>query len=133
ISNLVVFFSSCNSIKFHFELMRYIQLDCLDIHGKQKQLKWTTTIFNFCKAEKGILLCTDVAVHGLDIPDVDWIVQYDPPDEPKEYIHRVGRTARGEVAKGNALLFLIPEELQFLCYLKAALTLSAVSPATFLH
>ncbi|KAK6921094.1 DEAD/DEAH box helicase domain [Dillenia turbinata] len=50
----------------------------------------------------------------------DWIVQYDPPDDPKEYIHRVGRTARGEGAKGNALLFLIPEELQFLQYLKAA-------------
>ncbi|KAK6925202.1 DEAD/DEAH box helicase domain [Dillenia turbinata] len=50
----------------------------------------------------------------------DWIVQYDPPDDPKEYIHRVGRTARGEGAKGNALLFLIPEELQFLEYLKAA-------------
>ncbi|CAI8589542.1 unnamed protein product [Vicia faba] len=80
----------------------------------------TTTFFNFCKAEKGILLCTDVAARGLDIPDVDWIVQYDPPDEPKEYIHRVGRTARGEGGKGNALLFLIPEELQFLRYLKAA-------------
>lgn len=33
---------------------------------------------------------------GLDIPAVDWIVQYDPPDEPREYIHRVGRTARGK-------------------------------------
>ncbi|KAL3512308.1 hypothetical protein ACH5RR_025025 [Cinchona calisaya] len=49
----------------------------------------------------------------------DLIVQYDPPDEPKEYIHCVGRTARGEGAKGNALLFLIPEELQFLSCLKA--------------
>ncbi|GMY15401.1 DEAD-box ATP-dependent RNA helicase 51 [Fagus crenata] len=117
---VMVFFSSCNSVKFHAELLRYIQVDCLDIHGKQKQLKRTTTFFNFCKAEKGILLCTDVAARGLDIPDVDWIVQYDPPDEPKEYIHRVGRTARGEGAKGNALLFLIPEELQFLRYLKAA-------------
>ncbi|KAH1052123.1 hypothetical protein GYH30_021799 [Glycine max] len=48
----------------------------------------------------------------------DWIVQYDPPDEPNEYIHRVGRIARGEGGKGNALLFLIPEELQFLRYLK---------------
>uniref|UniRef100_A0A2N9HK36 ATP-dependent RNA helicase n=1 Tax=Fagus sylvatica TaxID=28930 RepID=A0A2N9HK36_FAGSY len=117
---VMVFYSSCNSVKFHAELLRYIQVDCLDIHGKQKQLKRTTTFFNFCKAEKGILLCTDVAARGLDIPDVDWIVQYDPPDEPKEYIHRVGRTARGEGAKGNALLFLIPEELQFLRYLKAA-------------
>ncbi|KAI9088428.1 hypothetical protein K1719_029877 [Acacia pycnantha] len=95
-------------------------IDCYNIHGKQKQQTRTTTFFNFCKAEKGILLCTDVAARGLDIPDVDWIVQYDPPDEPKEYIHRVGRTARGEGGKGNALLFLIPEELQFLRYLKAA-------------
>ncbi|CAL5186765.1 unnamed protein product [Lathyrus oleraceus] len=117
---VMVFFSSCNSVKFHADLLKFIGLDCLNIHGKQKQHARTTTFFNFCKAEKGILLCTDVAARGLDIPDVDWIVQYDPPDEPKEYIHRVGRTARGEGGKGNALLFLIPEELQFLRYLKAA-------------
>ncbi|KAL5731146.1 RNA helicase [Ranunculus cassubicifolius] len=102
------------------KLLKYIQVDCFDIHGKQKQQKRTSTFFDFCKAEKGILLCTDVAARGLDIPSVDWIVQFDPPDEPKEYIHRVGRTARGEDAKGHALLFLIPEELQFLRYLKAA-------------
>ncbi|KAK2422297.1 DEAD-box ATP-dependent RNA helicase [Trifolium repens] len=117
---VMVFFSSCNSVKFHADLLKFIGLDCLNIHGKQKQNSRTTTFFNFCKAEKGILLCTDVAARGLDIPDVDWIVQYDPPDEPKEYIHRVGRTARGEGGKGNALLFLIPEEMQFLRYLKAA-------------
>ncbi|PSS08304.1 DEAD-box ATP-dependent RNA helicase [Actinidia chinensis var. chinensis] len=117
---VMVFFSSCNSVKFHSELLRYIHVDCYDIHGKQKQQKRTTTFFDFCKAEKGILLCTDVAARGLDIPAVDWILQYDPPDEPKEYIHRVGRTARGEGAKGNALLFLIPEEMQFLHYLKKA-------------
>ncbi|TYI72497.1 hypothetical protein E1A91_D07G066000v1 [Gossypium mustelinum] len=117
---VMVFLSSCNSVKFHAELLRYIHVDCLDIHGKQKQQKRTTTFFDFCKAEKGILLCTDVAARGLDIPAMDWILQYDPPDEPKEYIHRVGRTARGEGAKGNALLFLIPEELQFLRYLKSA-------------
>lgn len=80
---VMVFFSSCNSVKFHSELLRYIQVDCFDIHGKQKQQKRTSTFFDFCKAEKGILLCTDVAARGLDIPSVDWIVQYDPPDEPK--------------------------------------------------
>ncbi|CAN1265447.1 DEAD-box ATP-dependent RNA helicase 51 [Linum perenne] len=117
---VMVFFSSCNSVKFHSELLGYIQLPCFDIHGKHKQQKRTSTFFDFCKAEKGILLCTDVAARGLDIPAVDWIVQFDPPDDPKEYIHRVGRTARGEGAKGNALLFLIPEELLFLQYLKKA-------------
>ncbi|KAK8443914.1 hypothetical protein SEVIR_9G049200v4 [Setaria viridis] len=117
---VMVFFSSCNSVKFHTELLNFIGIECFDIHGKQKQQKRTTTFFNFCKAEKGILLCTNVAARGLDIPDVDYIVQYDPPDEPKDYIHRVGRTARGDKGKGSALLFLLPEELKFLIYLKAA-------------
>ena len=49
---------------------------------------------------------------------VDWIIQYDPPDDPKEYIHRVGRTARGRNGRGRALLLLLPEELGFLRYLK---------------
>ena len=40
------------------------------------------------QADKGVLFCTDVAARGLDIPAVDWILQYDPPDDPKEYIHR---------------------------------------------
>lgn len=61
-----------------------------------------------------------MAARGLDIPAVDWIVQYDPPDDPKEYIHRVGRTARGEGSSGHALLMLRPEELGFLRYLKQA-------------
>lgn len=90
------------------------------MQGKQKQTKRTTTFFQFCAAESGILLCTDVAARGLDIPKVDWIVQFDPPDDPKEYIHRVGRTARGEGGQGHALLILRPEELKFLHYLKEA-------------
>lgn len=70
-------------------------------------------------AESGILLCTDVAARGLDIPRVDWIIQYDPPDDPRDYIHRVGRTARaGKV--GKSLLFLLESELGFLRYLKDA-------------
>ncbi|XP_034940889.1 probable ATP-dependent RNA helicase pitchoune [Chelonus insularis] len=117
---VMVFFSSCMSVKYHHELLNYIDLPVMSIHGKQKQTKRTTTFFQFCNATSGILLCTDVAARGLDIPDVDWIVQYDPPDDPKEYIHRVGRTARGEGSSGHALLILRPEELGFLRYLKQA-------------
>ena len=92
---IIVFFSSCNSVKYHAELLNYIDIPCLDIHGKMKQQKRTTTFFEYCNAKSGILCATDVAARGLDIPKVDWIIQYDPPDDPKEYIHRVGRTARG--------------------------------------
>ncbi|CAK5076420.1 unnamed protein product [Meloidogyne enterolobii] len=131
IFQIMVFFSSCASVRFHQELLNFIDLPVLSIHvcfylifkfffiqGKQKQQKRTCTFFQFCRAKTGTLLCTDVAARGLDIPSVDWI--YDPPDEPREYIHRVGRTARGESGTGNALLILRPEELGFLRFLKAA-------------
>lgn len=117
---IMVFFSSCNSVKFHAELLNYIDIPVMDIHGRQKQVKRTTTFFQFCKQDTGTLLCTDVAARGLDIPKVDWIIQFDPPDDPREYIHRVGRTARGATGSGRALLFLTPEETGFLKYLKAA-------------
>eukprot|EP01135_Chromosphaera_perkinsii_P007000 Nk52_evm1s659 gene=Nk52_evmTU1s659 len=117
---VMVFFSSCHAVKFYAELLNYIDIPVLDIHGKQKQQKRTNTFFEFCNATKGTLLCTDVAARGLDIPSVDWIVQFDPPDDPKEYIHRVGRTARGTNGTGKALLFLLPEEIAFLRYLKQA-------------
>lgn len=84
---IMVFFSSCNSVKFHAELLNYIDVPVMDIHGRQKQVKRTTTFFQFCKSDTGTLLCTDVAARGLDIPKVDWIIQFDPPDDPKEYIH----------------------------------------------
>ncbi|CAE5967743.1 unnamed protein product [Arabidopsis arenosa] len=117
---IMVFFSTCKSVQFHAEIMKISNVDFCDIHGGLDQNRRTKTFFDFMKAKKGILLCTDVAARGLDIPSVDWIIQYDPPDKPTEYIHRVGRTARGEGAKGKALLVLIPEELQFIRYLKAA-------------
>lgn len=44
--------------------------------------------------EGGLLVCTDVAARGIDIPDVAWIVQFDPPQDPSYFVHRVGRTAR---------------------------------------
>lgn len=115
---VMVFFSSCLEVKYFHELLNYIDIPVTCIHGKQKQNKRTETFFHFCNAKESILLCTDVAARGLDIPEVDWIVQFDPPDDPKEYIHRVGRTARGEGGRGHALLILRPEELGFLRYLK---------------
>ncbi|KAF4631300.1 hypothetical protein G7Y89_g6828 [Cudoniella acicularis] len=117
---IIVFFSSCACVKYHAELLNYIDLPVLDLHGKQKQQKRTNTFFEFCNAKQGTLICTDVAARGLDIPDVDWIIQFDPPDDPRDYIHRVGRTARGSNGRGRSLMFLQPSEVGFLAHLKTA-------------
>uniref|UniRef100_L7JQJ6 ATP-dependent RNA helicase n=1 Tax=Pyricularia oryzae (strain P131) TaxID=1143193 RepID=L7JQJ6_PYRO1 len=108
---IIVFFSSCNSVKYYAELLNYIDCQVLDLHGKQKQQKRTNTFFEFCNADRGTLICTDVAARGLD---------FDPPDDPRDYIHRVGRTARGTNKKGRSLMFLLPSEVGFLTYLKQA-------------
>ncbi|PVH89379.1 ATP-dependent RNA helicase has1 [Cadophora sp. DSE1049] len=117
---VIVFLSSCACVKYYAELLNYIDLPVLDLHGKQKQQKRTNTFFEFINAKQGTLICTDVAARGLDIPAVDWIVQFDPPDDPRDYIHRVGRTARGSNGKGRSLMFLQPSEVGFLSHLKIA-------------
>ncbi|KAI4130476.1 MAG: hypothetical protein LQ338_001707 [Usnochroma carphineum] len=116
---VIVFFSSCNSVKYYAELLNYIDLPVLDLHGKQKQQKRTNTFFEFCNAKHGTLIATDVAARGLDIPEVQWILQFDPPSDPRDYIHRVGRTARGSNT-GRSLMFLQPSEIGFLKHLKDA-------------
>jgi ATP-dependent RNA helicase DDX31/DBP7 len=66
--------------------------------------------------KQAILVCTDVASRGLDMPHIDWITHYDPPTDERCYVHRVGRTARiGRV--GDSMLFLMPHEAQYAEYL----------------
>ena len=89
-----------------------------EIHGNQKQKKRTATYSEFLLAKKGVLLCTDVAQRGLDIPSVDWIIQYDAPHEPEDYLHRVGRTARGANSIGKAIILLLPSEIGMIRCLK---------------
>lgn len=55
----------------------------------------------------------DVAARGLDVPKVDVVVQYDPPQKINDYVHRVGRTARAGL-QGKAVLFLGPSETHFI-------------------
>ncbi|KAM0841294.1 hypothetical protein ACQ4PT_059131 [Festuca glaucescens] len=117
---VMVIFSSCSSVKFHAELLGSLQMECAAIHEKQKQKKRAATFSNFCNSEKGTLLCTNVAARGLDIPGVDYIVQYDPLNELQDYIHNVEHTVRAEKGKGSVILFLLPQELEFLISLRAA-------------
>lgn len=79
------------------------------LHGKMSQKKRTRSLEAFAQCSNALLICTDVAARGLDIPDVDWVVQFDPPQDPDAYVHRVGRTARlGR--EGSSLIYLAPHE-----------------------
>lgn len=88
------------------------------LHGDLNQQIRSQTFAEFSKAKAGVLFCTDVAARGLDLPNVDRIVQYDVPTDLKDYVHRVGRTARLGKA-GEAHLFLLPSEMEYVDILKA--------------
>ena len=75
------------------------------IHGDLRQSKREKVILKFRKNRFQILVATDVAARGLDIPHIEHVINYDIPQNPEDYIHRIGRTARAG-AKGRALTFL---------------------------
>lgn len=75
------------------------------IHGGLEQKKRLRVLNEFKKKGKGVLVCTDVAARGLDIEDVSHVYNYDLPTEPKDYIHRIGRTARAG-KEGKAVILL---------------------------
>ena len=79
------------------------------IHGDLRQSKRDRVINSFRKGLKRILIATDVAARGLDIPLIQHVINYDLPQVPEDYIHRIGRTARAG-SDGSALTLLTPDD-----------------------
>jgi ATP-dependent RNA helicase DDX47/RRP3 len=75
-------------------MLRNLGFEAICLHGQMPQPKRLGALGKFKAGEKTILICTDVASRGLDIPSVDIVINYDVPQSSKDYIHRVGRTAR---------------------------------------
>ena len=78
------------------------------LHGSLVQLLRTATLSAFTRSPHPcILLCTDVVSRGLDLPNIDLVIEYDPPFSSDDHLHRVGRTARAG-REGRAVIFLMP-------------------------
>ena len=84
--------------------MENLQIASLVIHGEKDQADRTEVMKKFREGECNILIATDVSARGIDIPDVGYVINFDLPEKPENYVHRVGRTGRG-VRKGVAISF----------------------------
>ncbi|XP_070605826.1 probable ATP-dependent RNA helicase DDX10 [Erythrolamprus reginae] len=107
----IVFFASCKEVQYLFKVFCRLRpgLPILALHGKQQQMKRMEVYRDFLRKKSAVLFATDLAARGLDFPAVNWVIQFDCPEDANTYIHRVGRTARYKEG-GEALLVLLPSE-----------------------
>jgi ATP-dependent RNA helicase RhlE len=86
-----------------------VGIPAVTLHGEKDQKDRTSAMDGFKEGLTRILIATDISARGIDIPDVNYVINYDLPDKDENYVHRVGRTGRG-VKKGIALSFCSTEE-----------------------
>ncbi len=93
--------------------MERVGLQSVTIHSDKYQDERTKALNLFKNGDVNILVATDVSARGIDIPNVDYVVNYDIPEQAENYVHRVGRTGRGK-QKGYAISFCSEEEKELL-------------------
>ncbi|CAL8347372.1 unnamed protein product [Gadus morhua 'NCC'] len=108
---VIVFFACCKEVQYLFRAFCRLRpgMPILALHGKQQQMKRMEVYKDFVGKKSAVLFATDIAARGLDFPSVNWVLQFDCPEDADTYIHRVGRTARYKEG-GEALLVLLPSE-----------------------
>ena len=108
-SKILVFVRTKVRAERVFKAMERVDIKTVTIHGDKEQKDRLDVMTQFKSGEVKVLIATDVSARGIDIPDVDYVINYDLPDVAENYVHRVGRTGRG-VKKGLAVSFCSPEE-----------------------
>jgi len=84
-------------------------IDAARIHGNRSQAQRTKALAGLKAGKVPVLVATDIAARGIDVQELSHVVNFDVPNSPEDYVHRVGRTARAET-RGDAFLFVSPEE-----------------------
>lgn len=101
--------------------MERAEIPTLTIHGEKDQTNRAEVMKAFRTGECKILIATDLSARGIDIPDVTHVINYDLPEKPENYVHRIGRTGRG-FNKGIAVSFCSQEEKPLLEDIEQLLT-----------
>jgi ATP-dependent RNA helicase RhlE len=112
-SKIIVFVRTRVRAERVAKAMERVLIPAITIHGEKDQGERSEAMRKFKEGECNILIATDVSARGIDIPDVNFVVNYDLPEKAENYVHRVGRTGRG-VHKGIALSFCSEEEKDIL-------------------
>lgn len=120
-SKILVFVRTKVRAERLMKAMERVDIRSETLHGDKEQEQRTNTLRKFREGEVVVLIATDVSARGIDIPLVEYVVNYDLPEVSENYVHRVGRTGRGD-KKGLAISFCSPEEKPILEEIESFLT-----------
>lgn len=104
---VIVFTKTCHSCQVLAVMFRKVELPCVTLHSLMSQSERLASLAKFKTGIVNILVATDVASRGLDIPEVELVLNTNVPQSPDDYIHRVGRTARA--GRGGLALTLLTQ------------------------
>ena len=123
----IVFVSTCRGCILLNALLQELEIPATALHSKQPQRARLAALDTFKSGAVSVLLATDVASRGLDIPSVDIVINYDLPSLARDYVHRVGRTARANRG-GRALSFVTQHDVDLVHTIErlTGVTLAAV-------
>lgn len=118
IMKAMLFLPTCACVEYWAEILPHFvkHLKVLALHGKMKNRR-NKTMEKFRELKNAILLCTDVLARGVDVPEMEWVLQWEPPSNAAAFVHRVGRTAR-QGHDGNALIMILPSEESYIDFLQ---------------
>ncbi|GBE36233.1 ATP-dependent RNA helicase RhlE [bacterium BMS3Bbin07] len=108
-SRIIVFVRTRVRAERVAKAMDRVQIETVTLHGDKKQDERSEVMKKFKEGSYRIMIATDISARGIDVPDVNYVINYDLPDKPENYVHRIGRTGRG-INLGVAISFCSKEE-----------------------
>ncbi|CAI5521405.1 unnamed protein product, partial [Closterium sp. Naga37s-1] len=106
----LVFCSAISSVRRLASLLSLLQVPSFPLHAQQQQRQRLKALDRFKQHPSGVLVATDVAARGLDVPEVRLVVHYQLPHTAEGYVHRCGRTARGAASEGCSVALVTPKD-----------------------
>lgn len=107
---VIIFSSSKIKVKELTATLKRMKFNVADMHSDLDQSKREEVMKEFKNGHIDILVATDVVARGIDINDIKLVINFDIPHDPEDYVHRIGRTARGTGGEGLAITFVSPDE-----------------------
>ena len=107
---VIIFSSSKLNVKDLAKTLKRQNFNVGEMHSDLEQSKREEVMKDFKNGKIDVLVATDVVARGIDINDIRLVINFDIPHDPEDYVHRIGRTARGTDGEGLAITFVAPEE-----------------------